>query len=80
MLQLFAIYIVHIDSARSSMQWHISSKAKPFLKKWPWYTCVLMVISKTYRMEGNFSGGNVGKFGKLSMIRQTKTIQISTYN
>ena len=28
-------------------------------------------------MEGNFSGGNVGKFGKSSMIHQTKNIQRS---
>ena len=31
-------------------------------------------------MEGNFGGGNVGKFGELSVIPQTKTIQISTYD
>ena len=31
-------------------------------------------------MEGNFGGGNVGEFGELSVIRQTKTIQISAYN
>ena len=24
--------------------------------------------------------GNIGEFGELSVIRQTKTIQISTYN
>ena len=29
---------------------------------------------------GNFGGGNVGKFGESSVIRQTKTIKISTYN
>ena len=27
------VHIVHNDSARSSKQWHISSKAKPFLIK-----------------------------------------------
>ena len=29
---------------------------------------------------GNFGGGNDGEFGKLSVIGQTKTIQISTYH
>ena len=33
-----------------------------------------------YRMEGNFGGGNIDEFGESSVIRQTKTIQISTYN
>ena len=33
-----------------------------------------------YRTEENFGGGNVGEFGKSSVIRQTETIQISTYN
>ena len=33
-----------------------------------------------YRTEGNFGGGNVGEFDELSVICQTKTIQISTYN
>ena len=32
---------------------------------------------KIYHIAGMFGGG---KFGKSSMIRQTKTIQISTYN
>ena len=36
--------------------------------------------SKKYRMEGNFGRGNVGEFGESSVIRQTKTIQISTYH
>ena len=27
-------------------------------------------------MEGNFGGGNIGKFGESSVICQTKTIQI----
>ena len=27
-----------------------------------------------------YIAGKFGEFGKLSMIRQTKTIQISTYN
>ena len=34
-------------------------------------------------MEGDFGRGNVGEFGEfgeLSVICQTKTIQISTYN
>ena len=31
-------------------------------------------------MEGNFSGENIGEFGKSFMIHQTKIIQISTYN
>ena len=30
-------------------------------------------------MEGNFGWGNVGKFDESSVIRQTKTIQISNY-
>ena len=33
-----------------------------------------------YCMEGNFDGGNVGEFGESSVIHQTKTIQVSTYN
>ena len=33
-----------------------------------------------YHLVGKFGGGNFGKFGKSSMIRQTKIIQISTYN
>ena len=37
-------------------------------------------IYADYRMEGNFGGGNVGEFGESSVIHQTKTIQISTYN
>ena len=33
----------------------------------------------TYRIVGKFGGGwKFGKFGKLFMIRQTKTMQIST--
>ena len=46
-------------------------------------TAVVLSIH-TYRMEGNFGGGggrgNVGEFGELSVICQTKTIQISTYH
>ena len=34
----------------------------------------------TYCMEENFGRRNVGKFGESFVIRQTKTIQISTYN
>ena len=34
----------------------------------------------TYHMEGNFGGGNVGEFAESSLIRQTRTIQISTYH
>ena len=30
--------------------------------------------------QESFAGGKFDKFGKLSMIHQTKTIQISTYN
>ena len=80
MLQLFAtqLHIVHNDSARSSTQWHISSKAKPFLIKSGHGTHVdghFKDIATVWRET--LVGGNVGK---LSVIRQTKTIQISTYN
>ena len=30
--------------------------------------------------SGKFGGGKFGDFGESSVIRQTKTIQISTYN
>ena len=40
---------------------------------------MIFVGPVTYHMEGNFGGG-VGEFGELSVVRQTKTIQISTYN
>ena len=33
-----------------------------------------------YRIAGKFGRGKFGEFGKLSVIRQTKTIQISIYN
>ena len=33
-----------------------------------------------YHIVGMFGGGKFGKFGKLSTICQTKTIQISGYN
>jgi len=35
-----------------------------------------MRLLKAYRIAGKFGG----KFGESSLIRQTKTIQISTYN
>ena len=35
-----------------------------------------MGIIRTY----SIAGGEFGEFGKSSVIRQTKTIQISTYN
>ena len=38
------------------------------------------LVKGSYRMERNFNKGNVSRFGKSSMIRQTKTIQFSTYN
>ena len=34
----------------------------------------------TYRIAGNFGGGNFGEIGESSAICQTKTTQISTYN
>ena len=34
------------------------------------------MYASVYRVAGKFGG----KFGELSAIRQTKTIQISTYN
>ena len=39
-----------------------------------------MYSNSTYRIAGKFGGGMFGEFGKLSMIRQTKAIQINTYN
>ena len=33
-----------------------------------------------YRIVGKFCGGKLGEFGELSVIRQTKIIQLSTYN
>ena len=42
------------------------------------YFCIIWTVS--YRIAGKFGGGKFGEFGELSMIRQTKTIQISTYN
>ena len=35
------------------------------------------MLDKFYRIVGKFGGGKFGEFG---VIRQTKTIQISTYN
>ena len=35
---------------------------------------------KQYRIVGKFGGGKFGEFGELFVIRQTKTIQLSTYN
>ena len=34
---------------------------------------------ETYHIVGKFGCGEFGKFGKSSAIRQSKTIQISTY-
>ena len=34
----------------------------------------------TIRIAGKFGGGKFDKYGKLSVIHQTKTIQIGTYN
>ena len=33
-----------------------------------------------YHIVGKFGGGKFGKFGESSVIRQCKTILISTYN
>ena len=38
-----------------------------------------MAVVAVYCMAGKFGGGKFGEFGESSMIRQTKTIQISTY-
>ena len=41
----------------------------------------LAFIKTVYRIVGKFGKGiKFGEFGKSSMIRQTKTIQISIYN
>ena len=38
-------------------------------------------IYKYYTViAGNFGGGKFGEFGESSVIRQTKTTQLSTYN
>ena len=49
--------------------------------------CILQFIDtrKFQNLHGTvwretLAGGNIGEFGELSVIRQTKTIQISTYN
>ena len=39
-----------------------------------------MVVVAVDYMVGKFGGGKFDEFGESSMIRQTKTIQISTYN
>ena len=39
-----------------------------------------LAIVQTYHIWEKFSGGKFGKFGELSVIPQTKTIEISTYN
>ena len=36
--------------------------------------------NEEYRIAGKLGGRKFGKFGKSSVIRQTKTIQINTYN
>ena len=33
-----------------------------------------------YHIAGKFGGGKFGEFGESSVIHQTKTIQVSTYN
>ena len=38
------------------------------------------MINLIYCIAGMFSGGGGRKFGESSAIRQTKTIQISSYN
>ena len=42
------------------------------------YLTVWVVDSHTVCRE-SLEGGNIGEFGESSVIRQTKTIQISTY-
>ena len=37
-------------------------------------------IFLNYRIMGKYGRGKFGEFGESSMIHQTKTIQISTYN
>ena len=37
-------------------------------------------VAIIYRIAGNLAGGKFGEFGESFEFRQTKTIQISTYN
>ena len=45
-----------------------------------WYGACWCIFVLSYHILGKFGGGKFGKFDELSMIRQTKTIQISMYN
>ena len=51
---------------------HYSSQHSPPILLTPSWLC--------YRTERNFDGGNISEFGGSPLIRQTKAIQISTYN
>ena len=44
------------------------------------YCKILQILQEKYHIEGKFGRGKFGEFGKSFMIRQTKTIQISSYN
>ena len=56
---------------------HVQMHANFLLLHYCKYHCTNIALQY---MEGNFSGENIGEFGKSFMIHQTKIIQISTYN
>ena len=50
------------------------------LSRAPYPTINIVRHSGIYHIAGKFGGGKFGEFGESSMIHQTKTIQLSTYN
>ena len=75
---IYAIVFSNIGSENSKDD-EITQERKKYMIHFVIFS-KLMVNCIHIPYSGKFGGGKFGEFGELFVIRQTKTIQLSTYN